>query len=438
MTAETAGTALRTERFAAGLSHADHQRVDERTADWLQAVNLGFHDPAWKPEQMASIVEAYRADGRMLTGVYDDAAPAYAWNPAAPVATYATMSNGLNAGGTLLQAHQITSVTVRPTHRRRGILNGMITADLLRAGEEGFAVAALLASEAVIYGRFGFGAATAEATVEVDARGRLELKVPPSGSTVLADAPKMEELAPEIFSRHLHAARGALGRQAGYAKRAAGLWGDVPEVQQDVRAAVHYDAAGTPDGYVTYRFLPWETEPHTLKVLDLVAVDDTARLELWRYLGSIDLVEKITASAPVADPLPWALADRRRYQVTGVEDTLWLRPLDPAAMLRARGFESDGTVVLTVADPLGIAAGRWLVQVDGTAVTVTELVPGEDGPSGVPAVEADAAAFGSLYLGGVSAQVLAVSGGVRGTEEGVAALDRLFAVARPPYCSTHF
>lgn len=437
MTAESTGRSLRTERFGAGLSHADHQRADERTADWLQAVNLGFHEPAWKPEQMASLVEAYRADGRMLTGVYDDAAPADAWNPAAPVATYATMSNGLNAGGALLRAHQITSVTVRPTHRRRGILSGMITGDLRRAGSEGFAVAALLASEAVIYGRFGFGAATAEATVEVDARGRLELKVPPSGTTVLADTPRMEELAPEIFARHLRAVRGALGRQAGYAKRAAGLWGDLPEVQQDVRAAVHYDAAGTPDGYVTYRFLPWETEPHTLKVLDLVAVDDTARLELWRYLGSIDLVEKITATAPLADPLPWALADRRRYQITGIEDTLWLRPLDPAAMLRARRFESDGSLVLSVADPLGIAQGRWMLQVHAGSAVVTGLAAGQT-PEGLLEIEADAAALGSLYLGGVPAGILAASGGIRGTEESILAAGALFDTARPPYCSTHF
>ncbi|WP_154578053.1 GNAT family N-acetyltransferase [Arthrobacter sp. BL-252-APC-1A] len=436
MTAEPTAPALRTERFRAGLSETDPQRADDRTSDWLQAVNVGFHDPAWKPEQAASLVEAYLADGRMLTGVYDGAAPEYAWNPKAPVATYATMSNDLNAGGTLLPAHQITSVTVRPTHRRRGILTSMISGDLQRAKEDGFAVAALLASEAVIYGRFGFGAATVETNVEIDARGRLELKTPPSGSTVLAEPARMEELAPEIFRRHLRVTRGALGRQAGYAKRAAGLWGDLPEIQQDVRAAVHYDDAGTPDGYVTYRFLPWETEPHTLKVLDLVAVGDTARLELWRYLGSIDLVEKITASGPLADPLPWALADRRRYQITGVEDTLWLRALDPPAMLRARGFESDGELVLGVADPLGLAQGRWLLQVSGGSTVLTEL--GEELPQGLPVVEADAAAFASLYLGGVPASVLAAAGGIRGTAVALTALGRLFDVARAPYCSTHF
>ncbi|MGW9403815.1 GNAT family N-acetyltransferase [Arthrobacter sp. NPDC055585] len=436
MTAETTRTALRTERFHAGFTESDPQRPDEQTADWLEAVNVGFHDPAIDPAHVASIIQAYVADGRTLTGVYDDGAPEHAWNPQAPVATYATMAHDLNAGAGLIPAHQVTSVTVRPTHRRRGILTNMMTEDLRIAKESGFALASLYASEAVIYGRFGFGAATSETLVEVDVRGRLELRTAPSGTTVLADLAGMEKLAPQIFARHLQVTRGALGRQTGYAKRAAGLWGDLPEKQKEVRAAVHYDAAGTPDGYVTYRFLPWETEPHTLKVLDLVAVDDTARLELWRYLGSIDLVEKITASAPVADPLPWALADRRRYRITGIADALWLRALDPAAMLRSRGFEADGELVLDIADPLGLAQGRWLLQVSGSAAVVTELE--DELPSGVPAVEADAAAFASLYLGGAAASVLASAGGIRGSAEDIRALGRLFDVARAPYCSTHF
>ena len=332
------GSGLRTERFQASPSTVETGSADDQTAHWFQAVALGFHEARYESKHISALVEAYVHDGRWLTGVYDDGAPEAAWNPAAPVATYATMAHDLNVGGALLGAHQITSVTVRPTHRRRGILRQMMTADLRRAKAEGFAVAALTASEAVIYGRFGFGVATSEVSVEVDTRGRLELTVPPSGTTVVADLGKLESLAPEIFRRHLERTRGALGRQVGYAKRAAGLWGELPEPDQGLRAAVHYDASGTPDGYVTYKFLPWETEPHTLKVLDLVVVDDSARLELWRFLGSIDLVERITcAAAPEADPLPWALADRRRYAVKSVADQLWLRALDPAAMLRSRG-----------------------------------------------------------------------------------------------------
>ena len=78
------------------------------------------------------------------------------------MATYASFPGTLNiGGGNLMPVHQITSVTVSPTHRRRGLLRRMITEDLALAREAGMVFAALTASEATIYGRFGFGRATA-------------------------------------------------------------------------------------------------------------------------------------------------------------------------------------------------------------------------------------------------------------------------------------
>jgi hypothetical protein len=53
----------------------------------------------------------------------------------------------------------LTNVTVAPTHRRRGLLTEMITADLRATAERGEPVGILIASEYPIYGRFGYGAA---------------------------------------------------------------------------------------------------------------------------------------------------------------------------------------------------------------------------------------------------------------------------------------
>ena len=433
---------LRSVTFPAGLA-PDAAAADARTAAWLEAMALGFHDPRPEPGHLVELVRAWQQDGRVLTGVHDDDAAEYGWQPAAPVATYATLVNDLNVGGGVLPAHQITMVTVRPTHRRRGILRSVMTADLQQAKAAGFALAALGASEAVIYGRFGFGVATSEVSVQVDVRGGLELRTPPSGTTAFADPASAEALAPQIFARHLASVRGALGRQYSYAKRASGAWGeDEPEPDRNVRVAVHYDESGAPAGYASFTFLPWRTDPHTLAIRDLVAVDDAAALELWRFLGSIDLVERITwGRAAESDPLPWALADRRRYQVKSVNDQLWLRALDPAAMLAARGWEADGEAVVEVADPMGLAAGSWHLRVRaGTA----DVVPLDGGAAGadlladLSRIELDATAFASLYLGGVSAEVLAAAGGIRADARSLEAVARLFAVRRPPYCSTHF
>ena len=66
----------------------------------------------------------------------------------------------------------VTQVGVRPTHRRRGMLSTLMRrqlADVHEAGDE--AIAALWASESVIYGRFGYGMATLTTDLAVvDAR----------------------------------------------------------------------------------------------------------------------------------------------------------------------------------------------------------------------------------------------------------------------------
>jgi predicted N-acetyltransferase YhbS len=62
----------------------------------------------------------------------------------------------------------LTLVGVRPTHRRRGILRQMIELAFEHARLGARPVGALFASEASIYGRFGYGNAAPSARVHVD------------------------------------------------------------------------------------------------------------------------------------------------------------------------------------------------------------------------------------------------------------------------------
>ena len=414
--------------------------ADSALAHWFEAVRFGFHETRTEPEDLATYAEAFTSDSRTLWGAYDDAASAHAWDASIPVATYATMVNSLNVGnGQLIDAHQITAVTVRPTHRRRGLLRTMMTTDLQAAASRGLAIAALTASEATIYGRFGFGAATFTRNVEVDVKERFALRTAAYGVTEMVAPASAAALSEQIFARFHHVTTGSVGRQFAYPQRASGRWGEErPTEDKGVRAAVHYDDDGRPDGFVSYKFAGWGTTPYTMKIVDLVAASDAAYLELWRYLGSIDLVQRITFDlAPVNDPLPWALQDRRCYKLVGDEDVLWLRILDPVAALDARGYQGAGTVTLEIADPLGYAAGRFRLTVENGAGAVTRLDDDAD-----TQLRVDVAALGSIYLGGVPAQTLAAAGHI--TEQGdegqggLSAIDRIFRTPTSPYCITHF
>ena len=60
--------------------------------------------------------------------------------------------------GATVPAAGVTIVTVHPTHRRRGILSTMMDRQLADLHERGEPIAVLRASEAAIYGRFGYAA----------------------------------------------------------------------------------------------------------------------------------------------------------------------------------------------------------------------------------------------------------------------------------------
>ena len=402
---------------------------------WDQAVSFGFHEERNTDERVQESIARSRADGAVYTGAYQTGEPApHSLGTEVPVATFATQRNTLNIGfGQLVDAHLITGVSVRTSHRRRGLLRRMMTADLALAKDDGVAIAALTASEASIYGRFGFGVATGEQSITVDTGAKFRVKHEPVGTVEVVDPKVLLELAPQVFGR-LHAEQpGSVGRQEFYRQLAAGTasWDGGPDAK--LKAALHYAPDGSVDGYVSYRFGGWDKSPATMEIVDLVTASPAAYLELWQYLAAIDLVERVTWDrAPVDNPLSWALADSRCVSASNPRDLLWLRILDVQQALEARRFAADGTVVLRVADELGLTAGTFSLEVqDGVARVAASAA--------APDLELDIAALSSIYLGAVNPVTLVAAGAMREHSAGAAFLAaRLFAVERPAHCLTHF
>jgi predicted acetyltransferase len=402
---------------------------------WDRAVSFGFHEERSTDERTQESIARSRVDHAVYTGAYQTGEPApHSLGSEIPVATFGTQPNTLNIGfGRLLDAHLITGVTVRTSHRRRGLLRRMMTEDLALAKSNGLVIAALTASEASIYGRFGFGVATSEQSITVDTGAKFHLDHVPVGTVEVVDPAVLLELAPQVFAR-LHAEQpGSVGRQEFYRQLAAATSSREGGPDAKVKAALHYAPDGTVDGYVSYRFGGWDKTPATMEIVDLVTATPAAYLELWQYLAAIDLVERVTWNeAPVDNPLTWALTDARCVKASNPRDLLWLRILDVRQALEARHFAADGTVVLKVTDGLGFTAGAFSLEVqDGTA-RVTES-------DAAPDLELDIAALSSIYLGAVNPVSLVAAGTVREHTPGAAFLAaRLFAVERPAHCLTHF
>lgn len=401
---------------------------------WWQAVGQGFHEGLQQDQTIEWTLKQSVADNWLLRGCYDTDLPPQALSSIHPIGTFVSFEKTLNVGNdTLMPAHLVSQVTVRPTHRRKGILRQMMTDDLTWAHEQGAPLAALTATEATIYGRFGFGPASFCNTLRVDTSPRFGLRNPVPGRVELTTQQMMSELAPQIYERCHQVTLGSVGREHFYAEESAGLFDlDTQKRNHKVRNAVHLAEDGTPDGFVSY-IVESNERPRSLKILDLCAVDGGAYLGLWDFLGSIDLVEAVTwNSAPVDDPLRWALVDQRSHRVESIDDRLWLRILDPVAALQGRTYAcEDLDLVLAVTDPMGFAAGTFAVEVRQRAATVTASDDPADVTLGVEEL-------GSLFLGGVDPEVLAMSGRIQAGPEAVASLRALFGGFRRPWCNTDF
>ena len=404
---------------------------------WGRAVGFGFHDSTRTPEHVARSMATYEADGRIFTGAYQTGTPAQHSLPAeVPVATFGTLRKTLNIGfGRMLETQMVTAVTVRTSHRRRGLLRRMMSEDLQAAKDDGVAVAALTASEGSIYGRFGYGVASLERTVKVDTTARFDLRHQATGTVEVADPKALLAVAPGVFDRVHRRTPGSLGRQEWYWLLASGTLGRDGKEDPAIKAALHYGPDGGVDGYVSYKFAGWDTMPATVEVVDLVAATDQAYLELWQYLAAIDLVERVSWNeAPVDDPLAWALADARCIDASDSRDMLWLRILDIPQALAARHYPADGRLVLEVGDPLGLTAGTFILEVKGGQAAVERV------PAGDPVdLVLDVAALSSIYLGGISPVTLKAAGAVSEATPGAAfKAQQMFSVERPTHCLTHF
>lgn len=398
---------------------------------YLDAVRLGFQESRASDEQRQQWWKDQQLQSPRLRGMYREQAPAGA-HPG-PVGTFASFDGRVNTGhGHLEVANFITDVTVRPSHRRRGLLRQMMTADLTEAAERGVAFATLTVSEGTIYGRFGFGVSTQHVRAEIDCSHGFELRQPASGSVEVVD-PQHEAI--RVARRELHeqvlASRRGQHQRLPYVEWA--LSGDFDydsgSENRKTRSAVHYDASGRIDGAIAYHFGNWGEAG---EVEDLVALTPEAELALWYHLGHTDLVKQWNYGVhDLASPLRWALADPRRLNITKVRDCTWLRVLDVEQALSVRGWDCDGAVVLEVVDPMGFAAGTYRVEVSEGRAQVARTDDAAE-------VSIDVDALGSAYFGLVGLKTLAGAGRVRGEAEAIARATALFEVDEPPFNLSHF
>jgi predicted acetyltransferase len=404
-------------------------RPDELEA-WFTAFASAFYiwsnDPAGQAEARRASMDFERAmaafDGDTIVGTFRS------------FPTLLTLP-----GGARVPTNAVTSVSVRPTHRRRGTLRQMAVDDIERAAARGDAVSVLIASEWPIYGRFGYGPATWQATWTIRVRAA-RIQVEPVGSIELVTAAEAREIVPALYDRCAANQPGEIGRTELRWDVDLGLTEIPGRPKWRGQIAIHRDAAGQTDGFARFHGEEnWQdmAPEHVMLLDELHGATREAELDLWRHLLQMDLTATIKAEVRrVMEPLKWQLADPRAVQVSGITDFLWVRVLDVPKVLGERRYDHDGEVVLEVTDELGgkpgPAAGRYRLSVSGGVASCEPTDADAD-------LTIDVRALSAASLGGT--RLLDASRTLPFMEHRPGAMrdaESLLLTAEPPWCSTWF
>lgn len=341
-------------------------------------------------------------------------------------------------GGARLPMNGVAGVGVAPNRTGRGAMRGLMEETIKRSLEAGAAGSVLMASEAPLYSRFGYGCAFSWASYTLDV-GHAQLRHPAEDDgtiDLLTDRVAAKSVMLGAYDDIIANLPGQLTRDDIWWELMLNDTADWMGPAKPV-VALHRNAHGQPDGYALYTVAAWEGDgpisSSVVKLREIVAANTEADAALWQFLTTIPLVRRIDWEfAPVEPRLRHLLVDSRQLRTTGVSDHLWLRPLDVPLLLTSRSYLSDGEISLGIIDDLVPSnVGPWQLTVRAGQAEVSEIQHAD--------IELTAEQFGAVLLGGTSVFALADAGLVRsGDRSACAELDRLLRVDSPPFSVSKF
>ena len=354
------------------------------------------------------------------------------------VATSGVFTMRMSVPGGEMPAGGVTWVTVLPSHRRRGLMSGMMRLMIDDCHRRDEPLAMLWAAEGAIYQRFGFGLATV--CVNLDAEPKavgFAREWPREGSCRLLPAGEGLDLVTPVYEV-------ARAQRSGFLSRTPNWWaGILPTPEKDgkggeVRRLAVYETERGPEAYAIYKTkAEWNPRGPAclLTVEEAIGCTPRGTREIWRFLLDVDLVRTLKMwRLPYDHPLIALAAEPRRLGMT-VSDGLWLRIVDVTAALEGRTYGSSGSDRLTFDlrdDYCPWNAGRWVLEVSEGRGRVARTEEAAD-------LALDANDLASMFLGGFTATALAAAGRVVELRPGALAVaDGLFPTATKPWCPQEF
>jgi predicted acetyltransferase len=338
--------------------------------------------------------------------------------------------------GAAIPVMGLATVTIAPTHRRRGIAADLVASGLDAARRRGELASALYPFRASFYRKLGYGMAGEVA----------QFHAPPSAFPASEERSRVEmadTTAAHAELRELYRRWGVT--QTGQMARSERVWEHLLATP-DRAAAIYRAESGAAEGYalVTYRTdLP--PAERFLEVEEIAWLDPAARRGLLAWLGSLgDQWRQVVIRALPAQRLEEALEEPRLPPGGEPGWGLWypsatllrgpmFRLLDLQGAWEVRGIatESALTLALDVQDPqLNANAGEWIVRLEGGRAFAGRV--GERAGADLT-LRLDIETLSRLFIGAISPSAAARAGlaVVFNGADRLAELDRALAIPQP-------
>jgi len=348
--------------------------------------------------------------------------------------SYCVLPLTMRANGRAVALGGVTAVGSLPEYRRRGLLRRITERSFADMRERGQGVAALWASQAAIYQRYGYALASAQLGYRIDGVD-IGFADGDGGSARIErmDPEAAYEVVKQIYIPFVD-------ERVGYLHRAKPMWLNntfqTTDALGPVNIAVAY-SGNTPSGYLAYHLRDGKTGHRTrsqeLTIKDLVWLDADAYRSLWSWIGRHDLVGRVVwARAPVDDPAGELFIEPRLLHAE-LRDGIWLRIVDVAIALAGRGYQVSDHITLDIADDALAPwnSGRFSLDCSPTGARVTST---DDAPD----LRLSIKALASLYSGFRTAQQLAHWGMLEGNRGAIQRATHIFATRHAPHCPDSF
>ncbi|MFC0627398.1 GNAT family N-acetyltransferase [Kribbella deserti] len=335
----------------------------------------------------------------------------------------------------------VSMVTVKPTHRRKGILRQLMSRQLTGLYESGAEpVAALTASEPEIYGRFGYGLASEHLRLTIP-RKPGQLRSVPGVEDVEVRYADVAESLDECTRIHNEVAATRVGMfqhnggWPAYVSNELVLAGGTGGGSSAARCVLaRKDGSLTGYAYFrTKRAVENNAARNTVLVDRVHATDLASYVALWRFLLDQDLMtETRFGRFALDDPFMTLLLNGRPAQPQ-LFDGLWIRLVDFPRALAARTYENEVDVVLGVRDEFcPWNEGSWRLTGGPGGATCERTTQAPD-------LLADVRDYGALYLGRPGLTRLADAGLVEELTPGaLLRTSQAFRTERLPWLDTGF